>query len=45
MTFIFILYKPMESKFYTNIIAKLWPMKFVIHPHYLINVHGITNYY
>ncbi len=36
MTFVFILNEPMESKFRTTIIAKLWPMKFLIHPHYLI---------
>jgi hypothetical protein len=30
MTFVFIPYKPMENKFHMIIIAKLWPMKYVM---------------
>jgi len=30
MTFVFIPYKPMENKFHMTIIAKLWPMKYVM---------------
>jgi hypothetical protein len=30
MTFVFIPYKPIEIKFCTTIIAKLWPMKLII---------------
>jgi hypothetical protein len=30
MTFVFIPYEPMKSKFHTTIIAKSWPIKFVM---------------
>jgi hypothetical protein len=30
MTFVFISYKPMENIFHMTIIAKLWPMKYVM---------------
>jgi hypothetical protein len=31
MTSMSILYEPMKNKFHTPIIAKLWPMKFVMY--------------
>jgi hypothetical protein len=39
MTFMSIPYEPMESKFYTTIIAKSWPMKFVMTCHlYVVDI-------
>jgi len=46
MTFMSIPYKPMKSKICITIIAKLWPMKFVMICHlYVVDIFLIGNKY
>ncbi len=48
MTFVFIIYKPIKNQFHMTIIAKLWPMKFVMcswyHSHGILHWNNISNY-
>ncbi len=48
MTFMSIIYKPIKNQFHMTIIAKLWPMKFVMynwyHSHGILCWNTISNY-